>query len=149
DMGRYEEAEPLYREAIKIDKAALGEGHPSYAIDLNNLANLLKDMGRYEEAEPLIVQAIGIAKAELGEEHPSYAIRLWVHAAIKRSLEQFDAARPLYAKALEIQMSALGEDHPNTRKNAEQYLSLLRKHFPDDPALAELEATFGPDIGKE
>ena len=50
DMGRYAEAEPLFREAIEIDKATIGEEHPDYAIRLNNLASLLRDMGKPEEA---------------------------------------------------------------------------------------------------
>ena len=40
--GRYAEAEPLYREALAIDEKTLGKAHPGYAIDLNNLAGLLK-----------------------------------------------------------------------------------------------------------
>ena len=35
-----------------------------------------------------------------------------------------------------------------TRKIAAFYAIFLRAHFPDDPALAELEAAFGPDIGR-
>ncbi|MFK7943500.1 MAG: tetratricopeptide repeat protein [Paracoccaceae bacterium] len=105
-LGRYEEAEPLYREAIGIDKATIGEGHPSYAIRLNNLAKLLQDMGKPKEA------------------------------------------RPLYAEQLEIKLKTIGQDHPSTQLGAANYAILLRAHFPDDPALKDLEATFGPDIGK-
>ncbi len=42
----------------------------------------------------------------------------------------------------------MGEDHPNTRQLAGQYARLLLAQFSDDPALAELEAAFGPDIGR-
>ena len=75
EVGQYEEAEPLYREAIEIDKATIGEEHPDYATRLNNLAELLRAMGRYAEAEPLFRQAIEIGKATIGEEHPDYAKR--------------------------------------------------------------------------
>ena len=87
-------------------KAALGEGHPNYAIDLNNRAGLLEATGRPGEAEPLFRQAV------------------------------------------EILRNALGNDHPTTREIATNYAIFLRNHFPDDPALAELEAAFGPDIGR-
>ena len=41
-QGKYEEAEPLYREAIAIRKQAQGDEHPDLATNLNNLAGLLK-----------------------------------------------------------------------------------------------------------
>ncbi|MEM0988247.1 MAG: tetratricopeptide repeat protein [Pseudomonadota bacterium] len=106
-QGRLEEAEPLFRQAIEIDKATIGEGHPSYATRLNNLAKLFQDMGRLEEAAPM------------------------------------------YAQSLTIFQQALGDDHPNTKHVARNRAKFLRQHFPDDPAIAELEEIFGPDIGRE
>ena len=73
DMGRYDEAEPLYRQALEIGREILGEQHPDYANGLNNLANLLTVTGRYEEAEPLYRRALEIGRETLGERHPDYA----------------------------------------------------------------------------
>ena len=50
-MGRYEEAEPLYRQAMEIRRTALGEEHPDFATSLNNLAELHRAMGRSEDEE--------------------------------------------------------------------------------------------------
>jgi tetratricopeptide (TPR) repeat protein len=72
-MGRYEQAEPLMKEAMRIDKESLGENHPAYGRDLNNLALLYQDMGRYEQAEPLMKEAMRIDKESLGENHSSYS----------------------------------------------------------------------------
>ena len=52
-MGRHAEAEPLYKQAMEILRKALGEGHPHYAISLNNLAELYDAMGRHADAEEL------------------------------------------------------------------------------------------------
>ena len=52
ETGRYEEAEPLVRQAVEIGRETLGDGHPSYAIWLINLANLLMVTSRYDEAKP-------------------------------------------------------------------------------------------------
>ena len=41
-QGKYDEAEPLYRESLAIDKKIYGDEHPEVATDLNNLAGLLK-----------------------------------------------------------------------------------------------------------
>ena len=46
DQGKYDEAEPLYKESLTIKKKVLGEEHPSVATGLNNLAELLSDQVR-------------------------------------------------------------------------------------------------------
>jgi tetratricopeptide (TPR) repeat protein len=70
-MGRYDEAEPLYRQALEIDAKTIGTAHPDYAARLNNLAGLLQAMERYDEAEPLFVKALEIIRAKLGPDHPT------------------------------------------------------------------------------
>ena len=57
DMGRYAEAEPLYRRALDGREAALGPAHPSTLISVGNLGILLRDMGRHAEGEPLLRRA--------------------------------------------------------------------------------------------
>jgi len=66
-------AEPLFTQALRITKNALGENHPSYAGSFYNLAELYRAMGTYEKAEPLVTQAVRITKNALGENHPTYA----------------------------------------------------------------------------
>lgn len=39
-QGKYGEAEPLYRHAIRILEAALGGGHPEVALLLEQLAGM-------------------------------------------------------------------------------------------------------------
>ncbi len=68
-MGRYGEAEPLYRQALEIEAETLGTAHPDYAIDLNNLASLLQELGRHAEAEPLYAQALEILRTTIGPDH--------------------------------------------------------------------------------
>ncbi|MEM7269276.1 MAG: tetratricopeptide repeat protein [Pseudomonadota bacterium] len=147
-IGRYAEAEPLYRQAIDIGKATIGEGHPEYAAYLNNLAGLLEAMGRYAEAEPLYRQAIDIDKATIGEGHPEYAKGLNNLAGLFFVMGRYEEAEPLLRQMITIFRESLGDDHPNTRTVAANYAIFLRAHAPDHPDLAELEATFGPDIGR-
>ena len=128
--------------------AALGTEHPAYATRLNNLAGLLQATGRYEEAEPLFRQAMEIRGAALGTDHPDYAGSLNNLAGLLARTERAGEARGLYAEALGVFRAALGAAHPHTRRVAGNYADLLRRHFPDDPALATLEAAFGPEIGR-
>lgn len=62
--------DPLYEQAIAIDKKALGEEHPGYATDLNNLAALYYHQEKYARAEELFQQALKIREKKLGPDHP-------------------------------------------------------------------------------
>ncbi len=148
DMGRYDEAGPLYRQALEIGAKTIGTAHPDYAAGLNNLAGLLKEMGRIEEARPLLDEAVAIWRKSLGEDHPTYATGLWWKADFANAGGDWGAARGDYSAAYAVYIRVMGEDHPETKKLANQYARFLRAQFPDDPALAELEAAFGPDIGR-
>jgi tetratricopeptide (TPR) repeat protein len=70
-QGKYDQAEPLYRQAIEIDERAFGKDHPTLATDYNNLALLLQAQGKYDQAEPLYRRAIEIFQTKLGLDHPN------------------------------------------------------------------------------
>ena len=70
-QGRYNEAEPLYLQSLKISKRQLGTDHPNVASSQHNLAALYKSQGKYSEAEDLAQQALTIYKNRLGNEHPN------------------------------------------------------------------------------
>ena len=61
---------------MEIDKQALGEKHPSYAVNLANLARFYDQLGNYSKAEPLLLQAMQIRREVLGDNHPDYASSL-------------------------------------------------------------------------
>lgn len=110
--GRYDEAEPLSRDALNIRRTTLGEENPGYAQSLNNLAFLLRAKGRYDEAEPLYREALDIRRTTLGEAHPDYAQSLNNLAELLRVTERFAEAEQLFRAALEIGSETLGEAHP-------------------------------------
>ena len=110
--GRYDEAEPLYREAMRIAEITIGKAHPDYATHLNNLAGLLETTGRYDEAEPLYREAIRIDEITIGKEHPDYAIRLNNLAGLLRTTGRYDEAEPLYREAIRIDEITIGKAHP-------------------------------------
>ena len=70
-QAKYQEAEPLFLQALAITEQALGENHPDVATSLSSLAKSYYSQGRYEEAEPLYLQALAIAEEALGENHPN------------------------------------------------------------------------------
>jgi tetratricopeptide (TPR) repeat protein len=71
--GRYEEAEPLFQEALAIREKALGPDDPDVATSLNNLAGLYREQGRYGEAESLYRRALVMREKLLGSNNPALA----------------------------------------------------------------------------
>ncbi len=59
-VGRYSEAEPLYRRALSIAEKTLRPEHPNVAQSFNNLALLYYAQGQYAQAEPLYRRALAI-----------------------------------------------------------------------------------------
>ncbi len=151
-LGRYADAEPLFRQALEIDAKTIGTKHPDHAINLNNLASLLQDMGRYDEAEPLYRQALEIGAKTIGTAHPDYATRLNNLAVLLKNMGRHDEAEPLYRKALEITGDSLGKAHPSyaTRlNNLALMLANMGRYNEAGPlyveALEILQAKLGPD----
>jgi len=106
-MGRYSEAEPLYRRSLAIREQQLGADHPYTASSLNNLAGLYYSMGRYGDAEPLYVQALSLLLNQLGEDHPNS------QASLENFVELVEAA---------VAAGRAGElsDHPATQALIQQ-----------------------------
>ena len=72
-QGRYSEAGPYAKEALRLATEEFGPNDPSTAIDLNNLALLYEAQGHYAEAEPLYKRALAIDEKALGPENPAVA----------------------------------------------------------------------------
>ena len=111
-MARYEEAEPLFREALKIDEEVLGKEHIDYTTVLSNLGGLLDEMGRYEEAEPILREALEINEKILGQRHPNYAIDLGNLAGLLENLGCYDEAEALFREATDTILETQGKSHP-------------------------------------
>ena len=70
-QGKYDEAEPLFREALEVTRATLGDRHPDTLASMNNLGMLLKAKGDLAAAEPLYREALEGRRATLGNRHPA------------------------------------------------------------------------------
>src|SRR5690606_32474508 len=68
-QGRYDEAEPLYLDALAARRALLEPGHPHIAVNLNQLANLYREQHEFAKAEPLYREAIAICSESQGPDH--------------------------------------------------------------------------------
>jgi tetratricopeptide (TPR) repeat protein len=112
-QGRYEEAEPLYKQSLSLWQELLGERHPNFATSINNLAALYESQGRYEEAESLDKQSLSLRQEVLGERHPDVVTSINNLALLYCLQGRYEEAEPLLKQALVMHQEVLGERHPN------------------------------------
>jgi tetratricopeptide (TPR) repeat protein len=73
NLGRYSEAEPIFKQILTTDEKLTGPNDPEVARSLDNLANLYSAQGRHDEAEPLYRRALTIREKVFGPDHPATA----------------------------------------------------------------------------
>jgi tetratricopeptide (TPR) repeat protein len=127
-VGRFKEAEPLFREACDIVREAVGEQSPAYVNRLWALAVALLDMARYADAEATLRRAGALAQeVDGGEGANSLVIGLLLGRAL---IEQgrVAEAEPLLRHAAFEGRSYSAEARLNARQLLAQSLSLQGKH---------------------
>lgn len=119
DWRRYEDAEPLYREALAIREKELGEFHRRTAMTLNGLGITLSSLDRNDEALPYLQRATQIRRQILPPDHPDVAQSFSNLGAFYKDRNRLDEAEPLLKEASEIWGKILGQD------NVRQAISLF------------------------
>ena len=100
-LGKYAEAEQLYRRALALREGKLGPDAPSVATAANNLGEVCRLQGRYGEAEVLLKRAVAIREKAYGEAILTAAS--WNNLAILyRATGRFREAQDLLLRALKV-----------------------------------------------
>ena len=151
-LGRYEEAEPLFRRGLEIRELVLGPDHPDTATSNNNVAANLNAQGRFAEAEPLYRKGLAIRERVLGPDHPDTAAGYNNVAANLYAQDRYAEAEPVYRKGLAIRERVLGPDHPDTAasyNNVAASLNAQGRYAEAEPlyrkGLEIRERVLGPD----
>jgi tetratricopeptide (TPR) repeat protein len=110
----YQEAEPLFRDALAIREKVAGPKHPDTATSLNNLARLLQDEGALAEARPLFERALQIDANVYGLNYPETATIQSNLALLLQAQGDFAGSQPLLKDALATREAVLGREHPLT-----------------------------------
>ena len=135
-QGKHDEAEPLYREALEMDRESLGTRHPNTLIAINNLAQVLQAQGKLDEAEPLSREALEVERQTLGDRHPHTLSSMNELGALLQAKGDLAAAEPLQREALKVRRETLGSRHPSTLNSINNLGALLKAN--GDFAAAEL-----------
>ena len=135
DQGKLSEAEPLFRDALRLRRETLGETHPDTLQSMTNLARLLQAQGKLREAQPLFREALRGRRDVLGKEHADTLTSMTQLAqlltqtcthgrnVLKHSLnvlscgllfhDTYEAWRLLFSAGM-AQLRTLGLEHPDT-----------------------------------
>jgi Tetratricopeptide repeat len=68
DQGKYEQAEEIHRQVLRLRETVLGKEHPDTLASMNNLAEIPSDQGKYEQAEEIHRQELRLCETVLGKE---------------------------------------------------------------------------------
>jgi CHAT domain-containing protein/Tfp pilus assembly protein PilF len=112
DLGRDDQAEPLYERALAIMERAVGNESSDIAPEMNNLAALYERQARFAEAEPLFKRALLNCERALGPNHPDVGRQLNNLATLYERQDRHSDSEPLFRRALAIYEKAAGPDHP-------------------------------------
>jgi len=106
-LGKYEEAELLFNEALQLENAWYevgGEGFNLFPYLKCNLARVYTAQGRYEEAEQLFVETMANADWPVGV-YTAYLANMY------REQGRYDKAEPLLNKTLKVLRLKHGDGH--------------------------------------
>jgi tetratricopeptide (TPR) repeat protein len=151
-QGKYDEAESLYVDVLRLREKLLGREHPDFAFTQMNYSMFVFDRGRYEEAARCAREILALRGKSLPDSHPAIAAtlqtlgrcldRLGRTAEAGRALEESLALRRRYLAPgswlIASSEGVLGEHETLARDFAAAEGHLLATD-------AVFRSTFGPD----
>jgi len=151
-IGLYQQVEALYIETSHINAKVLGKQHPSYAVNLNNLAALYFSQEQYDKAEPLYIESRDIRAKIFGKKHSEYAQSLSNLAELYRFQGKFDKAEPLYIEAKNVFANTIGNEHPyyaTVLNNQALFYNAQAQYDKAEPLYREDQRIIAKVLGKE
>src|SRR5262249_57225806 len=101
-----------------IDEKRHGEEQLDRAVDMSNLAELLRDSGDANEAEPLFLRAIAIGQKALGRDHSITQRFASNYARVLLDTGRATEALTFAQSAFATHEAACGPIHPWTKDSA-------------------------------
>ena len=104
-QGKYNKAEPLYREALEVTRETHGNRHPKTLSAITDLGLLLcarNGLVDLAAAEPLLREALEVKRETLGNRHPSTLHSIGSLGALLQTKGDLAAAEPLLREVLEV-----------------------------------------------
>ena len=107
----FDDAEPMYQEAIRIQESTLGPRHPDLSATLSSLAELYMAQQKWADAEPLLTQALEIREAAAGPNHPFTGLVVFTLGEIALAQENWQQAVARFSRVFTIRQQNFGAVH--------------------------------------
>jgi tetratricopeptide (TPR) repeat protein len=134
ECARYEQAEPLYQQSLRILKQRGEPEHPEVIRSLNGLARLCFERVQFEQSEALYEQALGFGKRLLGTESLDVAQALNGLGITYEMLGKYEQAEPLLEQAMHIRKQVCGPEHPALARSIFNLAMLAAKQGKEEQA---------------
>ena len=127
-MGKYAEAEVLFKECLEKQRTVLDPNHPDLLTTMNNYGSFLRDIGLLDESEVMLTECVEKSTAALGAHHP-LTLRFtdnFGYLLVKRGPGRWAEAEGVLSACLQAMTDqpALGEDHAYTQRVRERLAEL-------------------------
>ncbi|KAL8673688.1 MAG: hypothetical protein Q9168_001903 [Polycauliona sp. 1 TL-2023] len=113
-LKRYDEAEPLLRQTLRLRQEILGKVHWQTMGSMTDLADLLSRQGEYQDSEALARETLALCEANLPKDNPITLRAMGVIARALRCQRQFHAAEPIQRQVVQTLQRLRGMEHPST-----------------------------------
>ncbi|WP_376694830.1 tetratricopeptide repeat protein [Wenzhouxiangella sp. EGI_FJ10305] len=133
-LGMYQEALPLYEQALDVNQRTFGAEHPNVGDALNDLGVLSRDRGDLGGAEELLQSALAIRVESLGEVDEKVAETRDELGRLLQSRGDYEGSRRQFQAALEIRRKLYDEIHPNIALSLNSVSLALRMQGDGDAA---------------
>jgi len=117
EQDKLDLAEPLYREALAIERKVHPEGHARLALCLNNLGMLMVAQGKPDDGLLMLRESMDMRKRVLGETHPDYAQAVNNFGGLMMGMKNFAEAERCFRESVAIRKKILPLDHPDLASN--------------------------------
>lgn len=112
-LGDTKAAEPIFLEALALQRRQVPLNDSSIAASYTNLAVVQSDLGNNRSAETLMVAAVAAARRAYGNSHPHVAAILSPLASIQDRAGYPARAESTYRETITMRKALLGDDHPD------------------------------------
>ena len=109
---RFDEARPMFEEAIEILRQAEGEGSTRVASAMDGLGRVLRQQGELDAAVQMHRQALAAWRAAVGDDHPDVGVSLMHVGYTLAAKEDWAEAAKVFDEAEQVIRRAVGDDHP-------------------------------------
>jgi serine/threonine protein kinase/lipopolysaccharide biosynthesis regulator YciM len=124
---RYDQAESLLQESMRLTRQWKGETDLELAVALNSLGALFDDTEQFAKAEEVHLAAVRITEQVLGKDHPTHLVFLQNLAYAYYHLDKLEDAARIFSEVTDASEHLIGDDAELTLASRQNLASVYHK----------------------